>query len=120
MAGMALALKGDLTCSEDLTIDWRVEGSITCEGGAVVLGASADVTGDIVARAITVLGRAVGQLTATDVVDIRSGAEVTGRVFAKRFILDAGATFNGRVEPQHLEEALGVAKFRQRQRDAAG
>lgn len=112
-----MQLKGDLYSSEDLTIDWRVEGSISCEGCAVVLGPSADVTGDILATGITVLGRTTGQLVATDVVDIQSGATVTGRVFSKRFILDAGATFNGRVEPQHLEEALSVAKFRQRQRD---
>jgi hypothetical protein len=38
---------------------------------------------------------------------------------SKRFILDPDAYFAGRVEPQHLEAAMRVAKFHQRKRDAA-
>lgn len=120
MRGKTLSLKGELRATEDVTIDGRLEGNIFCDGCAVVLGPSAHVTGDIVASDITVFGRGAGQLTAAEVVDIRAGAVVTGTVVSKRFILDPGATFNGRVEPQHVEAALRVAKFRQRQRDAEG
>jgi cytoskeletal protein CcmA (bactofilin family) len=119
MHGKTLSLKGELRSVEDITIDGRVEGSILCEG-CVVVGASADITGDILASDITVFGRSAGQLTATEVVDLRAGATVTGRVVSKRFILDPGATFNGRVEPQHLEAALSVSKFRQRKAAAEG
>ena len=120
MHGKTLWLKGDLRTTEDITIDGRLQGNILCDGCAIVLAASADVTGDILARDITVFGRSAGQLTATEVVDVRDGANVTGRVVSRRFILEPGATFNGRVEPQHLEAALSVAKFRERQRQAEG
>jgi cytoskeletal protein CcmA (bactofilin family) len=116
MLGKSLSLKGELRAVEDVTIDGRVEGNIVCEGHAVVLGADADVTGDVLARDITVFGRFTGRLTASEVVDVRAGAVVAGSVVSTRFILDADATFNGRVEPQRLEAALSVARFRERQR----
>jgi cytoskeletal protein CcmA (bactofilin family) len=71
------------------------------------------VAGDIVARDLTIFGRVDGQMVATDVVDVRPGAVVTGHVVAKSFILNDGADFVGRVEPQHLEAALRVAKYQQ-------
>jgi cytoskeletal protein CcmA (bactofilin family) len=75
--------------------------------------------GDIIARDITVRGQVAGQLVASDVVDVRAEARVSGYVVSPRFILDELASFKGRVEPQHLEAALRVAKFQQRKRDAA-
>jgi cytoskeletal protein CcmA (bactofilin family) len=119
MRGKTLLLKGELRAVEDLTIEGRIDGSINCDGFTVVLTSSAHVTGDVLARDITIFGRGEGQFTATDVVDLRAGASLSGRVVSKRFILDAEAIFNGRVEPQHLEAALRVAKFQQRKREEA-
>jgi cytoskeletal protein CcmA (bactofilin family) len=118
LLGKTIVVKGELRTSEDLTVEGRIEGPILCETSAVVVAPTANVTGDILARDITVFGRVDGQLVATDVVDVRPDAMVTGRVVSKRFILDPGAQFVGRVEPQHLEAALRVAKFEQRKRDA--
>src|SRR5215471_8814265 len=110
--GKTVSIKGEVRASEDITIEGRVEGPIACDDGTVVLAESAHVTGNIAARDITVFGRSAGQLLATEVVDIRAGATVTSQVVSKRFILGDGARFDGRVEPQHLEAALRVAKFR--------
>ena len=112
--GKTVSIKGEVRASEDITIEGRVEGPISCDEGLVVLAESAHVTGNIAARDITVFGRSTGQLLATEVVDIRAGATVTSQVVSKRFILGDGARFDGRVEPQHLEAALRVAKFQQR------
>jgi cytoskeletal protein CcmA (bactofilin family) len=84
----------------------------------VTLAESASVIGDVMARDVTVTGRLEGQIVATEVVDVRAGANVTGKVVSARFILNDGATFNGRVEPQHLEAAVRVARF-QREKQAA-
>jgi cytoskeletal protein CcmA (bactofilin family) len=115
--GRTVSIKGEVRASEDVTIEGRVDGPITCDDGSVVLAATAHVTGDVAAREITIFGRSDGQLLATDVVDIRAGATVTSQVVSKRFILGDGARFDGRVEPQHLEAALRVAKFQQKQRE---
>ena len=97
LLGKTIVVKGELRSSEDLTIEGRINGSITCEGGAVVVTSDAAVTGDVIARDITVFGRSQGQLIATEVVDVRPGATVTGTAMSKQFILHEGAHFTGRV-----------------------
>ena len=111
-----IAVKGEVRSTEDITVEGRIDGPISCESGSVVISPSAHVTGNIVARDITVFGRTAGHLVATEVVDVRPDATVTGQVTSKRFILDAAAYFNGRVSPQQLEAALRVARYKQ-QRD---
>jgi cytoskeletal protein CcmA (bactofilin family) len=117
--GKTINIKGEVRSAEDITVEGRIDGPLLCENVAVILSASAHVTGDVIARDITIFGRAAGQLVATDVVDLRPDCNVTGKVVSERFILDAAATFSGRVEPQHLEAALRVARFEQRKRDTA-
>jgi len=112
----AVVVKGELRTTEDLTIEGRVDGSIICEDGSVVVAANARVGGDIIARDITVFGRSDGQLIATEIVDVRADAVVTGQVLAPRFVLDEAAHFQGRVAPQLLDAALRVARFQQRTR----
>jgi cytoskeletal protein CcmA (bactofilin family) len=116
--GSTISIKGELRANEDLTLEGHIEGPVWCDG-SLVLASSADVNGDVTARDITVFGRFAGQLVATEVVDIRKNADVSGRIVTERLILEDSARFNGRSEPQHLEAALRVAKFNQERRDAA-
>ena len=118
LTGTSLKIVGEVHSTADLTIEGHVTGPITCEGGNVTLTTTSVTEGDIIATDITVLGRAAGQLIATDVVDIRPQAVVAGAVIAPRLILHDGAKFNGRVDPKRLEAALGVARFQQKQRQA--
>jgi cytoskeletal protein CcmA (bactofilin family) len=112
--GKTTVVRGEVHASENLTIDGTVEGHVICEFHAITLSESAKVTGEVIARDITIAGQANGQMVATDVVDVRAGASVTGQVLAPRFILDGGAFFKGRVEPQHVDAAIRVAKFNRR------
>ncbi|MGE5833403.1 MAG: bactofilin family protein [Acidobacteriota bacterium] len=114
----AILIKGELHVREDLTVEGRIEGPVWCEDKAVTIASTADVVGDIMARDITVFGKTAGQLLATDVVDVRAEATVTGRVVSKRFILNEGARFNGRAEPQHVDTAFRVARFQQQKNHA--
>lgn len=109
-----IVVKGELRSSEDLTIEGAIEGTVLCEDGSVIVAASARVGGDILARDITIFGHSSGQLIATEVVDVRAQAAVTGQVVAPRFILDEAAYFQGRVAPQMLEAAIRVAHFQRR------
>ena len=72
------------------------------------------MVGDVIAREIVVLGSAAGKLVATETVDVRAEGRVIGTVISPRFILDPAAHFEGRVEPQHLDAALRVARFEQK------
>ena len=117
MIGPSISLVGELLADEDVVIGGRVDGSVVCERNSVVLLASAEVGGDVIARDITVHGRVSGRLIATEFVDLASEAIVAGPVMAQRFILAEGAWFTGRVEPQHVDAALRVARFERQKRD---
>ena len=116
MLGRSLVVKGELHSAEDMTVEGRVDGPISCEGSSVVIASTAEVTGNVIARDITVYGRIAGQLVASDLVDIRADATVTGQVISPRFILEEQASFNGRVTPQQLEAALRVNRYNLRKR----
>lgn len=117
--GWTIAIKGSVECVEDMLIEGRIDGHIWNENHAVTIGADAVVTGDIVARQITVRGAVEGTLMATGRIDIMNEARVIGRVLSSTLMLADGALFNGKAEPQHLEAALKVARHR-RTEAAAG
>jgi NhaA family Na+:H+ antiporter len=119
LQGRTSAIRGSVECVEDLLIEGRIEGHIWNESHVVTVGADALVTGDIVARQITVRGAVEGTLMATGRVDIMNEARVAGRVLSKSLMLADGAVFNGKAEPQHLDAALKVARHR-RTEAAAG
>jgi cytoskeletal protein CcmA (bactofilin family) len=116
LPGRTLKIVGEVHATGELIIEGKVTGPIHCENGTVEVAASAVIEGDVIARDITVWGRAAGQLIATDVVDVRPGAVVAGAVIAPRLILSQDAVFNGRVDPKRLDAALGVARFQQKHR----
>ena len=107
-----MAIRGSVECVEDVLIEGRIEGHIWNENHMVTIGADATVTGDIVARQITVRGGVEGTLMATGRVDIMDEGRVTGRVLSTKLMLADGGLFNGKAEPQHLEAALTVARHR--------
>ena len=115
----AVVIRGEVRATDDLTIEGRVEGPVWCEKCELVVTASAEIRGDIIARDVLVFGRVSGQIVGTDVVDVRASAGVDGRVIARRFILEEGATFKGRVEPQHVDTAIRVARFQQQKQRKA-
>jgi cytoskeletal protein CcmA (bactofilin family) len=119
LQGRTLAIRGSVDCVEDVLIEGRIDGHIWNEHHVVTIGADAVVTGDIVARQITVRGAVEGTLMATGRVDIMDEARVAGRVLSQKLTLAEGGQFNGKAEPQHLEAALKVARHRRTEAAAA-
>jgi cytoskeletal protein CcmA (bactofilin family) len=91
-------IKGEVTGSESLYIDGRVEGSINLAGNRVTVGRNGVVSANINAREIVVLGKVRGNLTASDRVDIRSDGSLTGDVVAARISIEDGAFFKGGID----------------------
>ena len=117
LRGRTVVIRGNVECVEDVLIEGHVEGHVWNENHVVTIGADAVVTGDIVARQITVRGAVDGTLMATGRVDIMDQGRVTGRVLSRQLMLADGGLFNGKVEPQHLETALTVARHRRTERN---
>jgi cytoskeletal protein CcmA (bactofilin family) len=96
--GKSLVIKGEVSGSESLYIDGRVEGSINLPGNRVTVGRNGNVAANISAREVVVLGKVRGNLTASDRVDIRSEGSLTGDVVAQRISIEDGAYFKGGID----------------------
>lgn len=98
MIGKSLMIKGEVSGSESLFVDGRVEGSINLPGNRVTVGRNGQVAATISAREIVVLGKVRGNCQATDRVDIRAEGSLTGDVIAARISIEDGAFFKGGID----------------------
>lgn len=96
--GKSLFVKGELSGSESLYIDGKVEGAINLPGNRVTIGRNGQVAASIAAREIVVLGKVRGNCQASDRVDIRSEGSLTGDVVAARISIEDGAFFKGGID----------------------
>jgi cytoskeletal protein CcmA (bactofilin family) len=96
--GKSLVIKGEVTGSESLYIDGKVEGAISLPGNRVTVGRNGQVAANISAREIVVLGKVRGNVNASDRVDIRSEGSLTGDVTAQRISIEDGAFFKGGID----------------------
>ena len=96
--GKSLVVKGEVSGSESLYIDGKVEGTINLPGNRVTVGRNGQVAANIMAREVVVLGKVRGNVNASDRVDIRSEGSLTGDVAAARISIEDGAYFKGGID----------------------
>jgi cytoskeletal protein CcmA (bactofilin family) len=91
-------IKGELSGSEALYIDGRVEGKISLPDNRVTIGRNGSVQANITAREVVVMGKVSGNIECSDRVDIRSEGSVTGDVSTIRISVEDGAILKGGIE----------------------
>jgi len=96
--GKSLVIKGEVSGSESLYVDGKIEGAINLPGNRVTIGRNGQVAANISAREIVVLGKVRGNCQASDRVDIRSEGSLTGDVIAARISIEDGAFFKGGID----------------------
>jgi cytoskeletal protein CcmA (bactofilin family) len=96
--GRTLVIKGEITGSEALYIDGRIEGKITMPESRVTIGRNGKVDASISAREVVVMGKVNGNIECTDRVDIRSEGSVTGDVSTSRISVEDGAVLKGGIQ----------------------
>jgi cytoskeletal protein CcmA (bactofilin family) len=110
--GGGITVKGQLTATEHVIIEGSFEGEIVTPDHGIAISGAAHMRGDVCARAITVLGRVDGDLTASALIELRSTAVVTGRLASPLISMEEGARFQGTVDPTKADAAVAVARHR--------
>ena len=105
--GKKMVIKGEITSSEALHIEGRVEGPVDVGANYLHVGPEANVTSQITARELVVRGTVKGNVTLTDRLDIRSGGSLEGNAVAKRIMIEDGAYFKGSIDMRRAEQKLG-------------
>lgn len=96
--GKSVAIKGELSGSEDIYVDGQVEGSIQLAGNSVTVGPNGRVKADITAQNLTVSGTLDGNVRASERTELRKTAVVNGDVQTRRIAIEEGAYFKGKLE----------------------
>jgi cytoskeletal protein CcmA (bactofilin family) len=98
--GKSVVIKGELSGSEDLTIEGHVEGKIDLKGNVLTIGPNGKIKAEVFAKAVVVLGEVTGNVTASEKVDIRDNGSVDGDIASPRVAIAEGAHFRGSVDMQ--------------------
>jgi cytoskeletal protein CcmA (bactofilin family) len=96
--GKSVVIKGELNGSEDLTIEGHVEGKIELRDHVLTIGPNGRIRAAVFAKAVIVVGEVVGNVTATEKVDIRDNGSVDGDIISPRVAIAEGAHFRGSVD----------------------
>ncbi|HET9372835.1 MAG TPA: polymer-forming cytoskeletal protein [Vicinamibacterales bacterium] len=98
--GKSVVIKGELSGSEDLTIEGQVEGKIELRQNVLTIGPNGRIKAQVFAKSIIVQGEVTGDITATERVDIRDNGSVDGDLSAPRVAIADGAHFRGSIDMQ--------------------
>ena len=98
--GQSVVIKGDLSAKEDLTIEGRVEGTVELAQNVLTIGPNGRIKAQVVAKAVVVMGRVNGNITATERINIDEQAFIDGDLVAPRIAIAEGASFQGKIDMQ--------------------
>jgi cytoskeletal protein CcmA (bactofilin family) len=104
--GRSLVIKGEVSGSEPLFIDGRIEGTINLADNRVTIGRNGSVQANVTAKEVVVMGKLHGNVNVSDRVDIRAEGALTGDVVAHRLSIEDGAFFKGSVDLKKSEQKM--------------
>jgi cytoskeletal protein CcmA (bactofilin family) len=96
--GKTLLIKGEITGSESVHIEGKIEGSIVLLDDRVTVGRDGRVSANIAARDIVVLGEVLGSCNASDHLHIRCEGSLCGDVVVSRISVEEGAYLTGNID----------------------
>jgi cytoskeletal protein CcmA (bactofilin family) len=96
--GTSVVIKGHLTASENLTLHGPFQGEIEVRAHTATIGRLAHIEAPIVAKGVVVEGTVRGNVTATDLIELRDTARLHGNVAAPRIVMADGAWVCGSLE----------------------
>jgi cytoskeletal protein CcmA (bactofilin family) len=100
--GPSILISGKLTGDEDLTVRGRVEGELNLSK-TLIVETSGIVKANVSVRNAIVSGVVVGNITATESVELTREGRMVGDINSPRVIIVDGASFRGRVDMGNAE-----------------
>jgi cytoskeletal protein CcmA (bactofilin family) len=104
--GKDTVLNGTLDVKGALRVDGVVKGKVLCTD-TVTIGSSGVVEADVEALAVVVAGKVVGNLNASDKVELQAKADIEGDIKTKSMAVEQGAIFCGSCRMKEGTSSLG-------------
>jgi len=102
IVGQTMLIKGNLEGDEDLTVQGRIEGSLSLTK-TLIIEPNGVVKADVSVANAVISGVMVGNLTASDSLEITDTGRMVGDIRAPRVIIVEGASVRGKVDMGDLE-----------------
>lgn len=96
--GQTIFIKGELTGTEDLTIEGRVEGKIELKDHNLTIGPNGKIKADVYAKSVVITGELLGNAFASEKVEITNSGILKGDIVSPRIVIADGAQFKGTVD----------------------
>ncbi len=108
LIGEGCVFEGNLNLSTATRIDGKVKGNIKSEE-MLIIGENGSVEGDITCSEVLIYGTVIGNIEARRV-EVKKGAYLNGDVKVDVFVVEEGATYNGRCSmgETHMHEPSAV------------
>jgi cytoskeletal protein CcmA (bactofilin family) len=95
--GKSIAIKGEVSGSEDTYLDGELEGSVRLVDGGLTVGPDGRIRADLQARNIVIQGRVHGNLYGLERVELKQSAVFAGDIYTPRIAIEDGAFLEGNV-----------------------
>jgi len=115
--GESILISGGLSGDEDLTVRGRVEGTVTLTK-TLTVEPTGIVKAEVQVKNCVIAGVVVGNVTASESVELTKEGRMVGDISAPRVIIVDGASFRGRVDMGDLELPRGERPARPAARPA--
>lgn len=107
-------IEGKYVCSGTVMIDAKLRGEITAKD-TLVIGPQGVVHAAVHATTVVIKGEVIGNVTATERVELGSSARVTGDIESPVLVMEAGAVHDGatrmtKARPAETTLALVVSR----------
>ncbi len=121
--GRSLVIKGQVSGTESIFIDGRIEGTISFPGNRVTIGRNGNVAANITADEVVVMGKVQGNVDCADRLDLRNEGVLAGDVITHRISVEEGAVLKGGVEvrqpEKHQQKNDAKAQHKEQSQDQA-
>jgi cytoskeletal protein CcmA (bactofilin family) len=109
--GSSVLIKGELSGREDLYLDGEVEGTIELRECSLTVGTNGRVRGNVHGKTVIVQGKVQGDISASQRVELRNSAVVTGDIVTERILIEDGAVFKGKLDTaEKSKDQAGTAQ----------
>lgn len=95
-------VEGSLELKSNLRLEGTVTGEVRCEG-VLLMSKDAKITGNIECAELKSEGKILGNVNASDRIELKGASDLQGDVKCQSIEIDKGATFNGQCTMQRRE-----------------
>jgi cytoskeletal protein CcmA (bactofilin family) len=109
----ATRLEGTLHVDESIRIDGKLEGNLEQPDGEsrwILIGPTGEVHGDIRAQNVSIAGKVIGNIIASESIELIDGCEVRGDITHKSITVEPGASVHGQLIARDGADSESAAK----------